>query len=62
LKSANNEEKPKEIATNNVAQKDVDKNTILSVQKILVKFGYKLGNPDGVMGKQTVKAIKEYQK
>lgn len=47
----------KSKSTNNASKSDVKK-----VQKKLNELGYDCGSPDGVMGKKTRKALKEYQK
>lgn len=39
-----------------------NKATIKNVQKALNKLGYDCGTPDGIMGKKTKAAIKDYQK
>lgn len=40
----------------------VSKSVIKSVQKKLNKLGYKCGTADGIMGKKTKIAVKQYQK
>jgi hypothetical protein len=42
---------------NLVAQKDL----VLKIQSALNQLGYSTGEPDGILGKQTVKAIKHFQ-
>lgn len=37
------------------------KDLVLKIQSALNKLGYSAGEPDGVLGKQTVKAIKHFQ-
>lgn len=37
------------------------KDLVLKTQSALNQLGYSAGNPDGVLGKQTIKAIKHFQ-
>jgi len=37
------------------------KNLVLKIQSALNRLGYSAREPDGVLGKQTVKAIKHFQ-
>jgi tetratricopeptide (TPR) repeat protein len=62
LKNIDKKDEKNKTTANNITQKNLNKKTIFSIQKILIALGYKLGNPDGVIGTQTLKAIKEYQK
>lgn len=50
------------FATNIFASSTYDQKTIKSIQSILNMWGYNCGTPDGVMGKNTTDAIKQYQK
>lgn len=43
--------------TNIAAHKDL----VLKIQSALNQLGYSVGNPEGVLGKQTIKAIKHFQ-
>lgn len=42
---------------NHAAYKDL----VLKIQTALNQLGYSAGKPDGVLGKQTIKAIKHFQ-
>lgn len=35
---------------------------VVTVQNYLIKYGYLSGNPDGVFGNQTLRAVKEFQR
>ncbi len=37
------------------------KKLVLETQSALNKLGYNAGNPDGVLGKQSIKAIQHFQ-
>lgn len=39
----------------------VHKDLVLKIQSALNQLGYSAGEPDGVLGKQTIKAIKHFQ-
>ncbi len=39
----------------------IDKNLVLKIQSALNQLGYAAGEPDGVLGVQTIKAIKHFQ-
>lgn len=47
---------------NAYASSTYDRDAIKSVQSILNMWGYDCGTPDGVQGKNTTEAIKQYQK
>ena len=50
------------IMVNAYASSTYDRDAIKSVQSILNMWGYDCGTPDGVQGKNTTEAIKQYQK
>lgn len=53
---------PNNISAVATVQAAYSKETIYSVQEALNNNGYKCGTPDGIIGKKTKAAIKEYQK